>query len=321
MSMVMFEVGAAVLGACVGSFLNVVIHRLPQEDPAQRSLGGRSRCPHCGKQIRFYDNLPVLGYLLLRGKARCCKQRISKRYPLVELLTALLFYFAASQHRFGEPVFASGIDWNNTFAVAFDSAFLAFLVASTFIDWDHRILPDALNYPMAIVGSTLVPMTVFGYAGSISEELTPGMNSLLASLFGLVVGCGLTWGVRVVGKVLFRKEAMGFGDVKFMAAIGAFLGWKGALLTFFLGCVVGAVGGSIKLIVTRDSYVPFGPYLALGALLTLFAQQSIFTFLFQTWPEWQRSSASATLLMVCLALVCIILLVVVVRRGRGHGRH
>jgi leader peptidase (prepilin peptidase)/N-methyltransferase len=323
MSMVMFEVGAAVLGACVGSFLNVVIHRLPQEDEAKRSLGGRSHCPHCGAQIAWHDNIPVLGWMLLRGKARCCKQRISVRYPLVELITALLFYLAAHVHRFGEPVFDSGLDWTNTAAVAFDAAFLAFLVASTFIDWDHRILPDALNYPFSVLGVTVVPFVahtqVQGYAGTISEELTPAMNSWLASVLGLAAGYGLTWTIRTVAQFVFRKEAMGFGDVKFMAAIGAFLGWQGALLTFFLGCLTGAVGGLLHRMITRDTYVPFGPFLAAGAVLTLFAQQPILDFLFHTWPEWQRSSPTAIWYLSGSALLCIVLLVIVVRRGRGHS--
>jgi leader peptidase (prepilin peptidase)/N-methyltransferase len=317
MSQVMFEVGAAVVGACIGSFLNVVIHRLPQEDPARRSLGGRSRCPKCGAQIAWHDNLPIVGWLLLRGRARCCRQRISVRYPLVEALTAALFFCAAHWPHSGSP-FDEGADfWPPMFAAAFSMLFLAFLVASTFIDWDHRILPDALNIPCSVIGCTLVPFAAPGYAGSLDGTISEGLDSLLASLCGFGTGFGLTWAIRAGARVVFRKEAMGFGDVKFMGAIGAFLGWDGALLSFFLGCVVGAVGGLLHRLATRDAYVPFGPFLAAGAVLTLFFKAELFEFLFHTWPDWQRSSPAATWLMAGSALVCIIALVAIVRRGRG----
>ena len=108
MAMAVFEVGAALFGACVGSFLNVVIHRLPQERPEDRSLGGRSHCPHCGQAIRWFDNIPVLGWLLLRGRSRCCQQKIRFRYPLVELLTAGLFLWLAIAHPFGAPLLEDG---------------------------------------------------------------------------------------------------------------------------------------------------------------------------------------------------------------------
>ncbi|MGE3172966.1 MAG: A24 family peptidase [Planctomycetota bacterium] len=314
----MFEVGAALLGACVGSFLNVVIHRLPQEDPAKRSLGGRSHCPGCGARIAWHDNVPVLGWLWLRARARCCRMRISPRYPLVEALVAALFVAVVHQERHGPLFLGDAVRWPAMLGAGFDAAFASFLVACTFIDWDHRILPDALTKPFMVLGC-LTAFVTPGYAGSVDVHLAPALDGLLASLLGLGAGFGLTWGIRVGARRVFKKEAMGFGDVKFMGAIGAFLGWDGALLTFFLGSVVGAIGGIGHRMVTGDSYVPFGPFLAIGALATMYFKAPLIEFLFTTWPEWQRSSPTAMPLMMGLALLCVLALYVLVRRGRGNG--
>src|SRR5262249_20601321 len=158
----------------------------------------RSRCPMCGAGIAWRDNLPVVGWLLLRGRARCCRQRISVRYPLVEALTALLFFCAAHWPHSGSPFDEDAeFFWPRMFAAAFSMVFLAFLVASTFIDWDHRILPDALNIPCSVIGCTLVPLMAPGYAGELSNDPpSPGLDSLLASLCGLLAGFLLTWAIR-----------------------------------------------------------------------------------------------------------------------------
>jgi leader peptidase (prepilin peptidase)/N-methyltransferase len=317
MSSVAFELGAALFGACVGSFVNVVVHRLPQADPAQRSLGGRSRCPRCGKQIAWRDNVPVLGWVLLGGRARCCRQPISPRYPLVELLTAGLFFALAAAPPHGAA--AGDARWPALLPLAFDAAFVSFLVACTFIDWDHRILPDALTIPFMVLGCTVVPFLAPGYAGTIAGFPSPQLSSILASLLGLGTGYGLTLGLRSGARRVFRKEAMGFGDVKFMGAIGAFLGWQGALLTFFLGSVAGAVGGVAHRLATGDAYVPFGPFLAIGALATMFFSAPIVRLLFETWPEWQQTSPLAMPVVTTAAAVCVLALVLLVRRGRGNG--
>lgn len=315
-----FEPGAALLGACVGSFLNVVIWRLQQEDPAKRSLGGRSHCPHCGALIRWFDNVPVLGWLVLRGKSRCCHKPIALRYPLVELLTAALFFalarwipatrllVATPEGLLVDPVAAT------TFAAL--AVFVSLLVALSFIDFDTQLLPDVLTKPGIALGvaAGLWP----GLAGVITEDpSTPAaLRSVLASLLGAGVGAGVTWGIRALGTWVFRREAMGFGDVKLMAMIGAFLGWQSALLTMFLGCIFGAVLGGIGSLCGGASKIPFGPYLAAGALTALFLRDPILTFLFTTWPEWQRSHASAQWLLAALATVTLVLLFVLVRRGR-----
>lgn len=325
-----FWVGAGLLGACVGSFLNVVIWRLPQEDPRQRSLGGRSRCPHCRAPIRWRDNVPVLGWLLLRGRARCCGAPFSIRYPAVEALTALLFLALAMWPPFG-PVFAGpGLHGDGDGSVAIvaagaagfvlHAAFVALLVALTFIDFDTQLLPDALTKPgMALgVAGGFWP----GIAGPLTHDpdLPRAMNTLLASVVGLSVGAGSTWAIRALGSRVFRREAMGLGDVKFLGMIGAFLGWQGALLTLLLGCIAGAaIGGVLALRAGFGLKIPFGPYLALGALVALFVQEPILDLLFVRWPEWQRSSPNAQWLLLALALLSLSALFVLVRKGRRAG--
>lgn len=315
-------VGASLLGACIGSFLNVVVWRLPQEDPRQRSLGGRSHCPNCHAQIAWHDNVPVLGWLWLRGRARCCGGGISFRYPAIELLTAALFFVLAMWPPFGPIVLhdASGtatIDPAGAAGFVLHAIFLSLLVACTFIDFDHQILPDALTKPGMAIGALggLWP----GIAGQLTNDpSTPlALRTLLASLFGLLVGAGATWLIRAVGTKVFRREAMGFGDVKFLGMIGAFLGWQGALLSLFLGCVFGAVvGGALALRGGLGLRIPFGPYLALGAACALFLQAPILHLLFVSWPEWQRSSPTAQWFLLAVALLSLVALFVLVRRGR-----
>lgn len=324
MSFSVFDFAAAGFGACIGSFLNVVIHRLPQEDPAKRSLLGRSKCPQCQKAIAWWDNVPLFGWLLLRGRSRCCKQRIAIRYPLVELLTAILFVLLLRHSPHGVLVTGEGtqavFDATRLVPVLWDAAFVSFLVASAFIDWDHRILPDALNKPFALLGCTVVAITSPAHAGSLGAvPHSPTLDSVLTSLFGCGVGYAIVWIVRNGARPIFGREAMGLGDVKFVAAIGAFLGWQGALWTFFLGSFAGAFGGLLHRLVTKDSYVPFGPFLAIGAALVMFFGAPIHEFVFHTWPEWQRSSPMALPVMGSVALVSLLALVLVVRRGRRNG--
>ncbi len=321
-----FEAGTALLGACVGSFLNVVIWRLPQEEPRQRHLGGRSRCPRCGVQIRWRDNIPVLGWLLLRGRGRCCGQRISLRYPLVEALTAGLFLAFAvwPPGGFGPVVAQAGhgveVDLTAAAAFGFHAVFGSLLIACTCIDFDTQLLPDALTKPGMAIG--VLGGFWPGIAGALTDDsATPlALRTLLASLIGLAVGAASTWLIRATGSRIFRREAMGLGDVKFLGMIGAFLGWQGALLSLFLACVAGAVlGGALALRSGFGLKIPFGPYLALGALVSLFAAAPILDLLFVQWPEWQRSSPTAQWLLLALALLSLSALFVLVRRGRRAG--
>ena len=324
MATAVFELGAALMGACVGSFLNVVIWRLPQEDPRARSLGGRSHCPRCGALIRWFDNVPVLGWLMLRGRARCCGGAISPRYPLVELLTAVMFFLLAAWPP-GGPIFVpSGdgmvVDAARAAHFGFCAVFVALLIALTFIDFDVQLLPDALTKPGMAIG--VVGGLWPGIAGEISHDdsVALPLRTLLASIVGLLVGGGTTWAVRAVGSHVFKKEAMGFGDVKLLAMIGAFLGWRAALLSLFVGCLFGAVvGGALALRKGLGLRIPFGPYLAAGALVALFAEHDLVTLLFERWPEWQRQNPSSQWLLVVMAIGSLGLLFALIRRGRRSG--
>lgn len=321
---VVVQAGAALLGACVGSFLNVVAYRLPHEDPARRSLGGRSRCPRCRQQIAWYDNVPVLGWLLRGGRARCCGGRIGIRYPLVEAATAALYWAVVAMpprahlagQDFAAPLHATGAAWVAVLALW---VFIALLVAAALIDLDTYLLLDVLTKPGMAIGlaAGLWP----GVAGRLAGDpsVPPSLDSLLASVFGLLVGGGVVWLVRVVGSRVFRKEAMGFGDVKYLAMIGAFLGWQEALLTLFLACVCGAALGTVGLCFGASARIPFGPYLAVGALAAMFAREPTFEFLFVTWPEWQRGSSSAPWLLSAAAVLSLLALFVVIRKGRRTG--
>ena len=316
-----YGVTAVLFGAIVGSFLNVVIYRLPRGE--FRSKGKRSVCPQCRAAIAWYDNIPVLGWLLLRGRARCCGARISIRYPIVEALTAglfgLLWWYGPLAPMVREATLIGAfptLDSTRVVGYAFQAWFVSVLVACTFIDIDHRILPDALTKPTMVVGcvgALLVP----GLAGRLHlDGVSPALDSLLFSGLGLAAGYAVTLGVLKGAKLVFGKDAMGYGDVKFMAAIGAFVGWEGVLLTFFLGSVLGAIGGSIHRLVTGDAYVFFGPFLAVGALLSLFAADWLFAR-FTEFQRWQLEDPDAVWLLGGAALISLILLFVLIRRGRA----
>lgn len=324
---------AVLFGAITGSFLNVVIYRtglkLSEEFAAEAGeqppgkvrfaqLGSRSVCPSCGARIPFHYNLPVFGWLLLRGKAACCGATIRIRYPFVEAITAAGFGCLVALAQ-GSPR-AEAMPVAAFFLWAF---FVADLVANTFIDLDHRILPDKLTRPLLVVG--LVGGMLLGpaFAGGLPEDFTtrvsPAIGGLLASGAGALCGWGLTFGIRALGTALFRQEAMGLGDVKLMLAVGAFLGWPGALLTFFLGSLTGAVGGLFGRVVGADMHrIAFGPYLALGALMTLYGGHPLMHFATRTLPEWQAETFADPRAAVGMLVVGMILLIWVVRRGRSR---
>lgn len=233
---------AAAFGAVVGSFLNVVIYRLPR---AESLVFPSSHCPRCGSKIRARDNVPVVAYLVLRGRCRDCGERIAGRYPLVEALTAALA--AGLWFRYGFSV---------SCAVYF--VFLAGLVAITFIDIDHRIIPDSLSLGGVVVGFVSAFFTPVGWVGS---------------LLGIALGGGVLLAVALGYYVVTRREGMGLGDVKLLAAIGAFLGWRAVLFTVFVSSVLGSVVGLTIMAAQRSGLrleVPFGPFLAFGATLYVF---------------------------------------------------
>lgn len=228
---------AAVIGACVGSFLNVCIYRWPEGLSVVRP---RSRCPRCETPIRWYDNVPVLGWVWLRGRCRDCGEQISIQYPVIELTTASLWVAAVLRH---------GFTWQ-----ALSSAFFfTVLLGIALSDARTYIIPDQF--------------TVGGLAVGLALSFLPGGISPLQSFLGALLGFALLWAIAVLGEVVFRKPAMGGGDIKMMAMVGAFLGPPGVLLTLFLGALFGSlIFGPISL--KTGKLVPFGIFLALGAAIT-----------------------------------------------------
>jgi leader peptidase (prepilin peptidase)/N-methyltransferase len=258
-----FLAAVVALGAIIGSFLNVVIHRVPLEESV---VFPNSRCPSCGAGIRAFDNVPVLSWVILRGRCRTCRVPISVRYPAVELLTAVLFGLTFW--------FRSGA----TLALPFDLLFVAAIVALVFIDAEHMILPNAITYPgiaVAFVTRVLVP-NLYGVR-FLTEGALAGWPdwavSLVGAALGALLGGGFLWLAGWTWERLRGVEAMGLGDVKMMFMVGAYLGWPLTLLTIFVGVLSGSLAG-VAIMARRgerDSQMllPFGIFLGLGALASL----------------------------------------------------
>jgi leader peptidase (prepilin peptidase)/N-methyltransferase len=271
-----FPVFFFVIGACVGSFLNVCIYRLPKDESV---ITPRSRCA-CGAPIAWRDNIPVLSWLLRRGRARCCGLPFSIRYPFVELLTAALFVACWLMFPPGKAV--AGM------------ALCTGVIAATFIDLDHMIIPDVFTIGGVVVGLFLSLLLPSLHGQEHELFVVASLRSVLASTLGLLVGSGLVLWIGLLAEAALKKEAMGFGDVKFLGAIGAFIGWKGAVFAMFGGALLGCVWFVLALawqkIAGRPAplmpkvetaagepaelglgvHVSFGPMLAAGALLYFF---------------------------------------------------
>lgn len=232
-----------IAGLLIGSFLNVCIYRLPR---GESIVFPSSHCPACNKPVKPYDNIPVLSFIFLMGKCRTCGVPISWKYPLVELLHAFGYVFILHQFGFSLQTLI--------YALFFSS-----LVVVTFIDLSHQIIPDVITLPGMVLGLI---------AGSTVLPLGP-----LRSLIGLVAGGGIFYLIAVLSVVILKKEGMGGGDIKLIAMMGAFIGWKGILLTIFLAALSGSVGGLLLIFLkgrNRSEPIPFGPFLVLGALVSLF---------------------------------------------------
>jgi len=263
-----------VFGLLVGSFLNVCIARLPRE---QSIVTPRSYCPRCKTPINWYDNIPLVSFLVLRAKCRNCGLPISWRYPLVELLNGLLFLWAYS---------CFGFSGEAGMAMAMCSA----LLVITFIDLDHLIIPDVITLPGMIIGllaaplfmSALEPPMAFGL-GRLIPSTGPYITGFVNSLVGLILGGAPLFLIGWFWEKLRKVEAMGGGDVKFMGMVGSFLGWKGAYLTIMLGALTGSIAGVTLIALKKhqaDKVIPFGPYLAVGTLFTLFYGPDIIDWYF-----------------------------------------
>ena len=257
----------AMLGAIIGSFLNVVIHRIPRE---QSIVFPASTCPKCRVAIKFYDNIPIVSYLILRGRCRACGAAISARYPTVEALTAVLF---------------AAVTWHDglSFALAFDLAFAASMLALIFIDAEHMILPNAITYP-GIIFALLTRVAVPYLAGpshfddlpqliTFFPALPVWLVSIIGAAIGALVGGGSLWLMGFMWEKLRGVEAMGFGDVKMMLMVGAFLGWRLTILTIMIGALTGSIAG-IAVMYRRgrrnlQMMLPFGIFLGIGSIVSL----------------------------------------------------
>jgi leader peptidase (prepilin peptidase) / N-methyltransferase len=259
---------AGVFGAIIGSFLNVVIHRVPNEESI---VFPNSHCPSCGAAIAFYDNLPVLSYVLLGAKCRKCKEHISFRYPAVELLTAALFVGVAGHDKL-------------SVALPFDLVFASALLALVFIDAEHMILPNVITYPgiaFALVARVAIPLLTnmphFDDIPSLSHGALAGMPlwvvSLAGALIAALIGGGSLWLMGWTWEKLRGIEAMGLGDVKMMFMVGAYLGWRLTILTIFVGVLSGSVIGILLMAKqgqkNMQMLLPFGVFLGLGAIAAL----------------------------------------------------
>jgi len=275
-----FPLVACVFGACIGSFLNVVIYRVP----AGKSIVTPGSHCGCGAPIAWHDNIPVLSWFLLRGKARCCGRPYAFRYAFVELLTALLFL--ACWLLFPPAKAVCGM------------IFLSLLIGATFIDLDHMIIPDAFTIGGAMIGLTLSLLVPARHGPAGDLWIVDSLRAVTASVQGMLIGSGLVLWIALVAEAVLKKEAMGFGDVKFVGAIGAFCGWQGAVFAMFGGAIVGTLWFAVALLWQKLSgrpapvapkaetpegeaaplgfgvHVPFGPMLAIaGALYFLFFER------------------------------------------------
>jgi leader peptidase (prepilin peptidase)/N-methyltransferase len=262
---------AYLFGANVGSFLNVVAHRVPLGLSVVRP---RSRCPTCRTPVRAVDNLPVLSWILLRGRCRGCKGAISVRYPAVEAMVGVLAAYAVYALAICSNAPIDDLSpWFHAGAVFFVAATMT---AAALIDVDHRILPDSITIPgmwLAPVLVALVPELTLG-AGRAAPAWLPAdwpirLNASIVSVVGIATGAGIVWSLGVVGSKAFGKEAMGFGDVKYLGMIGGCVGPAGAVLALVVAAFVGSVVGLVRVLVTRDRYIPFGPFLAVGGYVAL----------------------------------------------------
>ncbi len=243
MPLYLIEVFIFIMGLCVGSFLNVCIYRLPS---SQSIVHPRSKCPQCGTPIAFYDNLPLLSYLWLKGHCRHCRVRIGLRYPIVELLGGL--FALATFLKFGLTVEA---------LIYF--AFIASLLVITFIDLDHRIIPDIITLP---------GIPIF-FAASFAIPTVTYRDALI----GILAGGGSLFLVAWTYHLITKKEGMGGGDIKLLAMMGGLVAWQGVIFTIFVSSLVGTLSGLAVMLQSRKGLklaVPFGPFLSIGCITYIF---------------------------------------------------
>ncbi|HOX54349.1 MAG: prepilin peptidase [Candidatus Omnitrophica bacterium] len=277
---ILISIFVFIVGAFIGSFLNVCIYRMPREMSIKKPA--RSFCPNCKKTIPWYDNIPLVSFILLKRHCRFCGAKISWRYPLVELITAFSFLILLKYLGFGWPLFVYAI-------------FISFLIVAIFTDLDFRIIPDEISVGGLFTGILLSAIFPFMHGTAVYKI------SVLRSFLGILVAGGVLYLFAVVGdflffkvgdfisQKLFKKEiylkqefeegeepsTMGGGDIKLLAMIGAFMGWQQAILSLFLACILGGLIGIIVKIKTKGSLIPFGPFIAMGAIISFFFSKQL----------------------------------------------
>ena len=245
-----------IFGSIWGSFLNVCIYRIPQE---RSILWPPSTCK-CGERIPFYFNLPIIAWFILKGKTSCCAEKLSFRYPFVEAITGALFLCSWLAH---EPKVA-----------LIGMVFIAILIAATFIDLDYMIIPDIFSIGGMLIGVTL-SIIIPELHGFSQGGLESHWYSWIQAMLGVFIGTSIIYWIATIGEIILNKPVMGEGDVKFLAAIGAFAGWQGALFSLFGGAFIGTIIILPYLLIQRLKNhkepklqeIPFGPFLALGAIV------------------------------------------------------
>ena len=247
-----------IFGSIIGSFLNVCIYRLPKR---QSVVLPPSHCPKCGKNISWYDNIPLLSYIILMGRCRSCKGRIGYRYPLVELLTALLITALSAALGINAKFFAYSI-------------LTCGLIVAAFVDFDIQEIPDEISLGGLAVG------LIFAFAFPYIFGTASRVSALAASFSGVIAGGGSIYLMGFFGEIVFKKEAMGGGDVKLMAMVGSILGWKLAVFTFFAAPVFGSVVGVALKIKDGREIIPYGPFLSMAAIVSMFWGERILEALF-----------------------------------------
>ena len=256
------NVFAFALGACIASFLNVVIWRVPR---GESIVSPPSHCPKCNAPIRWYQNIPILAWLALRGKCANCKAPISPRYILIEALGGLLF-LAVWMHYAPRQVLCVPVGW----------IWVSLMIVGSMIDFDHKLLPDFVTVGGMILGVVCGGLTaVLAFAFYPEETLWWKLYALEQSLLGLAFGFGLLWLVRYFGSKAFRREAMGLGDVFLMGAVGALFGPVAVLVTLILSSVFGSVVGLSMVALSKTKFgkfveIPYGPYICMGCLAWMF---------------------------------------------------
>ncbi len=267
-------------GACIGSFLNVCIYRIPRDLSV---ITPRSFCPLCSAPIPWFCNIPIISYVLLGGKCRSCKGRISPRYALVEAITAIAFLLVWLKYSPFQSQRPFGLDQITSWPlVPIYWLAVSGLILGTFVDFEHLIIPDRVTWGGIAAGialSILFP--------SLHAENSMAQGAL-RSIGGSALGFGILWIIGYVGSIIFKKEAMGFGDVKLLGAIGAFLGWRAVLFTLLVSSLVGSVVGVILVFAGKkdmQSRIPYGPYLALGALIWILWGSSLWDAYLNIFPR------------------------------------